>query len=263
MKLSTKKLSMLVPTCGLIALVLGLGALGVRFWLYKAAIDEKDLVTPGHPSVIVSYVLTVLVPGILVLLLRPLPKKLQYPSRGNVLNLAGAVVGAAGIFYTTVTEMLAKGDRQANYLSLLAMGLGIAAGVAMLLAEAVRFVKGRPLYYCHALVTVYFILHILSQYRTWNIESQLQYYLPQLLASAALMLAAYYRASLENGSTNVRTFLMFNYSAAFLCCMAIKGDAPVFYLSMMLWTVTAGCKLTPLEETPNEYSEADEPHEAA
>lgn len=245
MKLSRIKLP-------LIALAGGAAALAVRIWLYRTGIDAKGLVITGHPASILSYVLMILIPAVLFLLSRAASENQPHTCSIGPVALAGSFLGSAGIVYTALTELSA----QSGFLGKFSSVLGIVAGIAMLVAGVFRFRKTAPPYYLHALVTIYFIIHILSQYQVWNIESQLQFYLPHLFASVFLMLSAYYRANLEAGGKNLRLFRFLNYGASFFCCMAICGTAPIFYSAMLIWTVTADCPILPGKDDCHETDEA-------
>lgn len=230
MKFKTKALHYVSLVCGILALA-------IRTWLFSSAIDEKGLVISNHPANIVGYILIAAVPALLlVLALMPSPK-LYYRHHKSFLALVGNIAGSAGIFYSAILDMLQRSGR----LSIITGILGIAAGICLLAVAFARMKGTRPSYYLYAVVTIYLMLHILSRYQQWNIESQLQYYLPQLLAAAFLMLSAYFRAALAAGQKVTTSFLLCNQCALFFSCLAIGGETPLFYACMSLWALTANC----------------------
>lgn len=243
MKLTPKKLPH-------IALIGGILALAVRTWLFLTGIDGKNLVMDTHPGNALTYILIALTLGLIFLVVRPVPEKMCYPFRKSLPAMVGAACAGVGILYTTIRELPGK----SGVLGTLSWVLGLLAVLALLIGGAMRYQGRRPSYFLNALVTAYLMVHILAQYRGWNNESQLQMYLPQLFASVFLMISAYYRTALDSGSTQVRSFLFFNYGAMFLCCLAIGSLSPIYYLGMVVWTATACCTL----EVPEEKNDTNE-----
>ena len=221
-----------------ISLICGILALAVRTWLFSSAIDEKGLVVSDHPANIISYILIAAVPLLLLALsLLPSPK-LAYSHHKSFVALLGNVVASVGVFYTAITDFTGNGGRMALPTGI----MGLVAGVCLIVIGLARIKGRRPSYYLDAAVTVFLMFYILSRYQQWNIESQLQYYLPQLLAAAFLMLSGYFRAALTAGQNVANGFMVCNQCALFFSCLAIGGETPLFYACMALWCLTA-CSL--------------------
>ena len=107
--------------------------------------------------------------------------------------------------------------------------------------------------------TVYLMAHLISQYRQWSAEPQLQNYLFQVLGSVFLMVACYHRTCLELLGGKLRWYVFFNQGALLLCIYSLNTQLWPFYLAMGLWTlfdfitIIQSVRLRPVrprEETP-------------
>ena len=232
-----------------IGLVTGLMAYGCRYWLFTTGVDDRGLLRTGHPGNFLTYILIGVALAAVFLCSRPAPKTATWNRvfRPDLLSLVGSCLAAMGLSFTALAE------RGEGFFPVLLTCLGVAAALAIGLSSLFRYEKKAPRMAFHTVVTLYMMLHILSQYRGWNFEPQLQQYLPQLLASVFLMLSAYHRAALDGGEGNYRSYLFFNYGAVFFCLLAVHSATPVFYLSMAIWTATANCD--PLSPAPMELPE--------
>jgi len=228
-----------------IGLGLGLLALAARYHLFDTGIDARGLIRTDHFANPLTYVLMGVAMLLVFLCTRPAPKTATWHRlfRPSIASCVGACIAAVGVVYTAVNEYIAG-----QTAPVLLAALGMIAAVCMVLSSIFRYQKKAPQPWFSILITAYMMLHILSQYRGWNYEPQLQEYLPQLMASAFLMIGAYHKAALDSGEGNIRGFLFFNYGAVFFCCLAIHSATPVFYGAMALWTVTAHCD--PLSPAP-------------
>lgn len=227
------KLTKFLP---IFTLGIGIPCLALRFWLFASGVDDRGLVSNTHPAGIISFVLIAVFLVLLFLATYPVKKTPEYDVLfpASQISFAGSCLAAAGVLFTAITEI--PGSKGVIGLGTCIFGLLCAA---MLVVAGWSRLKGnRPTYYLHALVTGYFMFHILSQYQMWNIEPQLHDYFPQLLASVFLMVTAYQRTALDAGSGKLGRCLFFQYGALFFSILSMKGDAPIFYLSMAIWAGT-------------------------
>ena len=233
-----------------ISLILGLGALFCRYRLFTTGIDDRGLIRTDHIANPLTYILIAVALLLVFLCTRPAPKTATWGRvfRPSPIAFAGSCLATMGLAYTAMAERGGEG-----ILPILLICLGIAATLSVGLSGLFRYQKKAPKMAFHVIVTLYMMLHILSQYRGWNFEPQLQQYLPQLLASVFLMLCAYHRAALDAGEGNLRSYLFFNYGAVFFCLLSVCSATPVFYLAMAIWTVTQRCD--PLSPAPMELPE--------
>lgn len=222
---------------------LGLGLIGLvlRIILYTGGTDGKGLFISGHPAGTLVFILTAV--ALLTALLRVLPlkrtpvyKKLFPPA---LLPFIGCLVAGAGILAVDFYELMQKADM----VTIISFVVGLLATGCLLYVGYCRYLGIHPGFLFRAVVTVYFIVHLISQYRLWNSEPQLQAYFFHLLASVFLMLSAYYRAALDAGIGNRRQYAFTNQAALFLCCLASIGESGVFYMAMAFWSFTECCSL--------------------
>ena len=226
---------------------LGAGLLGffLYVWLIKTGVDQTGLLRPSHPAGIILFILIPLVLAVLYLCFRnldgvPVYKKM-FPR--SIPYAVGCFVAAGGILIADIIELSALTDR----LSILSCIAGVAAAASLVFLGLCNLRRKRPAPMFHGLVTLYLMLHLVSQYRFWSGEPQLQKYFFQLLASVFVMLSAYHRTAVDCSRNNRRLYLFFNYGALFFCCLAVPGRDWLFYLSMAMWTGTCACSIQPVK----------------
>lgn len=224
-------------------LICGLVGFGLRLWLFGAGMDEKGLLVAGHPAGILIWILTAIVIAVVALGVRklmPIDKYHQlFPA--SIFAGIGCMLGAAGILYVNIREYLQVRDT----ITLVTLILGLLAAVALVLLGGCRWQGKRPAFWLQSVVTVYFMLHLVSQYRLWSAESQLQVYFFPLLASVFLMLTAYHGAVLDAEKGSRRWYVFGSQCALFFCCLSLQGPSWPFYLTMALWLGTGLCSLKP------------------
>ena len=230
-----------------LAVAAGIVGYCLRLWLLATGIDEKGLLRTEHPANLGSYLLTVLVLGSIVLCLWRCPGKLPYrglfPS--SKFSALGCCVAAAGIVFTVFEEL----NQASDIVSWTCAGFGIIAVMSLGVLGMHRLKGTRPNPVLHGAVTLYLMLHLVCQYRNWNAETQLSVHFFQLMASVFLMLSTYQLTALDTGMDALKPYLFFRYTTAFLCLLAMRAQAPVFYLSMALWVVLSGCDFRIFDQT--------------
>lgn len=228
-------LPLFTPIAGIIGFIL-------RLWLFAGGTDEKGLLTPNHPAGILCFVLTAIVLAVVALCafrLEPVDSyKKLFPA--HALAGIGCFVAAAGILYVDIRDLLSKSDT----ITIITLVLGLIAAACLVVLGLCRFKGNRPSFWLHSAVTVYFMLHLVSQYRLWSSEPQLQVYFFPLMASVFLMLTAYQRTVLDAEKNSSRRFFVFCHQIAlFFCMLSWQGQNLPFYLTMSLWLVTNLCSL--------------------
>jgi len=234
-------------------LTLAAGGLGLllRIWLYATGADESGLLVSGHPAELFIWLLCA---GMMVYLwfaskpLAAAPKfGFNYPASRS--GAAGCVLGALGIGYASVTELINRTDN----LALLAAILGIVATTALLFSALQRYKGFQPNILPHSAVCVYFMVLLVSLYRHWSSDPQLQDYCFQLLATVCLMLSAYYRAAFDVNLGRRRLLVVSHLAAVFFCCLSMTDKSIAsFYLPVGIWAFTDLCSLAPLLLQPRE-----------
>ena len=219
------------------------GSLGLllRVLLYLTGIDEKGLFASGHPAAILTLILSVIsviAIGIYVLPLKQTPVyKKMFPAAK--LPFIGSIVAATGMLGVNLYELLG----QADPITTICLVLGILSAGCLLYTGYCRLLGIHPGFLLRALVTVYFVVHLVSQYRMWSAEPELQKYFFQMMASIFLMLSIYFRSTLDAGTGSRRKYAFANQCALFFCFLACVGESGLFYLTMGFWMFTECCSL--------------------
>ena len=230
------------------ALGVGLICWYLQLWLYRTGLDAAGLLKAAHPAAVLICILcaaSLVGIGVYVRPVSgPLPYKKLFPK--SLFSFICSLIGAVGILITDISEIMAKQDA----ITLISGLIGIGAAFCLVIAGLLRMLRLRPRYWLHGMVTVYLMIHLISQYRTWNSEPQLLLYCFQLLASVSLMFSAYYRTLLDTGKACRRAYLFFTCSAILFCCLSLNGGTPLFYLSLGLLMAGSLCSMAQGKDMP-------------
>lgn len=226
-------------------LTLGAGGLGLvlRILLYTTGMDDKGLLKSGHVANILIWLLTGLVLAGLFLLTRKItgPERYQDAFPVSGVGAIGSVLAAAGILIDTISLLGNRVGLQDTICSI----AGFIAVAALVLTGLCRLGGYKPSFLCHALLSAYFALRLVCQYRAWSWDPQLQDYCFQLFACVGLMLTAYYRAAFEADMGSHHKLWFVSLLTVFLCCMALAGKQDhLFYLTAAVWAWTNLSNLT-------------------
>lgn len=234
MKNKTKYLPIFTVFCGLLGF-------GLRLWLFGSGVDEKGLLVASHPANALTFILTGVTLAVIFLSVRKLRRirshKKLYPA--SVTALLGCIPAAIGIVLTALYELRLQRD----LITTVTLVLAVLAAVSLILLGIGRKKGLRPNFLMQAILTVYLMFHLVSQYRLWSSEPQLQVYCFQLLASVFLMLCVFHGTILDTQVGSRRWFVFFNQAALFCCCMSLVGSSWGFYLAMGIFCATNLCSL--------------------
>lgn len=216
---------------------IGAGGVGLalRAWLLAGGIDEKGLIVIGHPANILSYILTALTLAVLALCCldsQPHMRKTVFQSPSA--TLIGSCAAAIGILATAIEELTRKNEP----VTIACCVLGVLAAAALVLSGILHMRRMKPVWWFYLPVTLFFMFHLISQYRFWSAEPEIQKFFFQLLASLFLMLCSYHRITTDAGKPEPRRFLFTGQAALFFCCMSCAGDSRLFYLTCGAWLLT-------------------------
>ena len=216
---------------------MGAGGLGLalRIWLLKSGVDEKGLIVTSHPANTLSFVLTAV--ALLVLALCSLdadPRIKRTVLQTPFAAMLGCAAGAVGILATSIEELL----RRTEPVTAVCCALGVLAAAALILSGVLSFRRMRPAWWLQLPVILFFMFHMISQYRFWSAEPEVQSFFFQLLASLFLMLSTYHRISTDAGNPEPRRYLFTSQAALFFCCMSCVGGSHLFYLTCGAWVLT-------------------------
>lgn len=208
-----------------LALLLGLGALGLRLALYRTCVDEKGLLTVGSPLELGIWILTGAA-CVLAACSGGSPRE----RRSAVPEAVGELLGALGTALVAVQCLPPVGALDAARLALC-----LAAAVGLGWGAAARLRGKKPPVLCYGIACLFFALNAVCCYRGWVSHPQLQSYLFPLLGALSLMAFAYLRC--VPGKYRLRGFV--GRFGGFVCLAAAAGEAlwPMFALCG-LWLLT-------------------------
>lgn len=237
-----------LTTANLPWFALGSSAIGLllRIWLLTAGFDEGGLMYPWHAAAILLWVLTAVVAAVVIWGCRNIVEASKYGFNfpASQIGAAGTAAAALGILVSCILQLVDGADS----FSTVAVILGFLAVGCLLFTANCRLKGQHPQIYFHGLVSVYLIFRLVSQYRVWSPDPQLQDYCFQLLATICLMLACYHRTMFDANMGKRRLYAIFSLLAVFFCLVSVPGCHDwLFYLTCGAWMVTNLCSLIALQ----------------
>ena len=216
----------------LLALLSGLVCAGLRWLLFRNHTDALGLLETGTPVETGIFLLTGL-----CLVLFALAARRGWAGE-NKLAAPGQMLGGLGIFLTALTHS----GQMAGPVGTLWKILGLVAGIC-LIVQGVCVARKRPASFLLTLaVCVFFLLHLIDNYRGWSSQPQLQKYLFDLLASLSLTFFSYCDAARKVSLSKPKTRIFSGLCAVYFCLAAIPGSPKftVLYALCALWALTDG-----------------------
>lgn len=228
------------------ALTLGAGAVGLllRVWLL-GSVDEAGFVPANHIADYLLWILTAAVLAVLFLGTRDLVQANKYGFNfpAWIPGGVGCFLAALGIAIVSLGSLLTKPDN----MDVITAVLGLLAVCALIFLGQCRLRGLHPSCLFHVVIAVYFMAWLISQYRHWSADPQLQDYCFQLLAGICLMLAVYYRACFDANSGKRAQYAFFSMAAVYFSLLSMYGwENTVFFLSTAVWMITNLCSLIPM-----------------
>ena len=221
------------------AAAVGIGSISalMRKRLYWS-VDERGLLIPGQPEVIGLLALTAIAVVFILVLVRPLAGSDRYednfgPSGPGAL---GHFLLAAGILATAALGA----PKMGGYLGLCWQVLGYVAPVCLVAAGIARIRGKQPFFLLHLAVCLYFVFHVVNQFRAWSGTPQMMDYLFALFGSIGLILFAYYQTAFDIDTGKRRPMLYWGYLGIFLCLVELaRSEFPLVYMGGVFWLT--GC----------------------
>jgi len=220
-----------------VILMAGAAGLILRTLLYAVGIDGRGLLTENHPVSIALGVLTAASAAVLLFFGLGISGSKEYNNAHPASS--GAAMGCfalmAGLAMTAVREF----GEFSVLLHLIIWVLGIVSTVAMGYVGVCRLTGKKPYFLLHAVLCIYFALRMVSRYRIWSSDPQLQDYCFYLCAYVALMLTAYHQAAFDADMGKHRALWIFSLAATYLCCLSLKGTQDIWLLlGSGIWAFT-------------------------
>lgn len=236
--LNPANLPWLVLTAG------GIG-IGLRYWLLSTGIDANNLFETGHPADILLWVLTVVLAALVIYGCLPLIQANKYAFNfpPAILGAVGEGIFALGILSVSIEILRGVSDS----LSSATVILGFLSVPALVCCAVCRWKGKQPPLFLHALVCIFFLMRLISLYRVWSPESQLQSYIFQLFANVFLLLSCYHRTAFDAACGLRRSHALTHLAATYFCCLSLVGCQNWFlYATGIVWSITDLCRLNPM-----------------
>lgn len=255
----------------------GLSSLALHRYMMDNCFDAKGLLIAGNLPGMLLVAVGVVFGVCLLLMLRTVGGDGEYADNfprdllsGALLVAAGAVMAWAVPRLGQATEPVAQElagtwvgtmDR-ITHACMTALPWLAAASMAVL---GLLRMAGRKSSLCFgAVICLYYMLTLVSDYRLWSADPQIQDYAYQLLSGVLLMLCSFHRTCCDAGIIQRRK-LIFTGLAASVCCMAslsMDFQRP-FYLASALWAAGCVCNVAVLPPDPEPEEAVPENGEGA
>ena len=219
----------------LAALVMGLACQIGRWTLYRTAVDATGLLTAGTPLEWGSYALSVLAIGLFAAAAGKLGE--TEASSEPILAGLGQLIGGLGLGWTAVRYS----GEMPGLLGIAWKILGIISAICLILSAFQSFQKKTPHFLALLAPCLFWLVHLIDNYRGWSGQPQLQSYLFALLATMAMALFTYYTAAeaAQMGKPRLRVFA--GLSAGYLCLAAMLPGPEknqLLFFTSALWAVS-------------------------
>lgn len=220
----------------LFSILAGLGGMAMQTWLFSTT-DHKGLLTHGHPSAILSFLLLAGIVAANVFYLKTTKTGGLYDHLfpKSTVAAVGSFLAAAGFAVAAMTPVAT------GILGILVKVFGILTVVGLVLGGYNRLQGKRPNCLGYGAVSVFLIFRTLVFCQGWSAEVQIERFFFPLLGSLGLLMAAYYRASLVLNAKDCRHYLFFRQFSLFCCLLSLAGGDRIFYLAGAVWMVTDYC----------------------
>ena len=222
-----KSLSTLLP---LLPLLLGQYCLQLRRILYRKAVDETGLLVSGTALEWEIYLLSAAALLLFAAASRKQEGKIQ---KGSVPAL-GQLLGAIGIGWTA----LRYPGEMPGLLGNLWKILGIVSAVCLIWWSVCTFRGKSPQFPVQLAPCLFWLIHLVDNYRGWSGQPQLQSYLFALLATMAMTLFTYYTAAEAVGMGKPRRKKFAALTAGYFCiAAALPGKGQLLHLLSAPWAL--------------------------
>lgn len=220
-----------------ILIPLAAAGFALRHFVYRYAVDEKNLVVTFHPLVVALWVLTVVVLGY------ALYSALREERFGNVplhfpagkAAFLGHGMLTAGMLCTVVLNPAPI----AGLLGMLWKLFGILGGLCLLWAGAARLTGKQPFFGCYAFACLFALIHVIVHYQLWCSNPQLTDYGFDLLGTVALAFLTYHLSAFCAGLPKSRMLSLSDACLVFFYATAMANGAyPYLNLGGFLFGLT-------------------------
>ena len=214
----------------LAALVMGLACLVGRRVLYATSVDGTGLLKPGTPLEWGTYLLSVLALALWIAGSRRENGRIIPDS----VTALGQISGAVGTGWTALRYPGEMPGVLGNLWKILGI---LSAGCLVCSAYCTKTGK-KPHFLFLLCPCLFWLTHLVDNYRGWSGQPQLQSYLFALLGTMAMALFTYYTAGSAVGMGKPRLRVFAALAAGYFCiAAALPGKGQLLYLLSALWAL--------------------------
>lgn len=248
------------------ALTAGLGSMWLHRSMMTACIDEKGLLISGNLPGTLLWVLGIAFVLFLIAALRTIGGDGGYADSFSRSFLCGGLMLAAGavlFFSIGKLELNAAAPMPAvaglhlllrETTDALMAYLPWIAAVCMAVLGVYRILGKQPWPVWSSFICLFYTLMLVTNYRLWSADPNLQEYAYQLLAQVLLMLCAFHRTCSDAGVIQRKKLLATGLSAVVCALAALSMDFQQgFFMASVLWA--AGCLCDPAVLPPDPEDE--------
>lgn len=207
--------------------------LDLRLRLYWVAVDEKNLLLPGHP---LSWAMWAVMTAAIVLALTAALRTEEAKALTAASPLAAL---GAGLFALAICLTVMGMDVSPNLLGRLCMAFGWLSVPCLGYTAYTHAAGKKPFYGCFCVVCLFFALYLVQNYQLWSSNPQLQDYVFPMLAGVMATLFAYQNAALTLGCGSRRMWLTTGLLAVCFGIAGMDGIPELFlYAAIAGWALT-------------------------
>lgn len=217
------------------ALLLGMECQHLRRLLYSEYLDSIGVLETGTALEWIVYALTALSLLLFAIAARK-PRELDV-SASPLISALGQLIGGLGLGWTA----LRYSGEMPGFLGTLWKILGILSALCLLWAAVCTLRKTQIQFLVLLIPCLFWLTHLIDNYRGWSGQPQLQSYLFALLGTMAMTLFSYYTAAEAVGMGKPRMHTFTALCAGFLCLAAMLPGAEktqLLFMTSALWAVS-------------------------
>ena len=245
------------------ALAAGLASLGLHRYMMESSFDDKGLLMAGNLPGKLLWAVGIAFVVLLAAVLRSIGGDGSYEDNFPACYVSGGLMLAAGVALAWAVPGLelaapppvAEGMalRIADITGWAARFLPWAAAGCMAVLGGFRMAGKRPWPVFSGVICLFYMLMLVTNYRLWSADPQLQDYAYQLLAEVLLMLSAFHRTCCDAQLIQRKKLLATGLGAAVCCTAALSGEFQWwFFLASGLWAAGSMCHVAVLPPDPEE-----------
>lgn len=244
----TFRLPWLVPALGAVGMVL-------RWCLYQIALDDRLLLRPGHPLEILVWLLTAGTAAWIVAC--TWRQKEPATFEGNFPPSRSGCIGSCGAAFLICYTVLSQEARIPGVPGIAWKVLGVLCAPSLLAAGFGRMMGKKTSALCFLVPCLFFLSHIVTNYRAWGSEPQMQTLFFPLLSSVFLTFFLFHTAAFGVDIPHRGRQMGTGLAGAYLCIVDLsRTEYPWLCLAGAILCMTSLCALDPADKGENHHDPA-------